>query len=63
MWHPSSVWRPIKQTIYDCPLVVGDGSTLPISNCVAVDYIRKKYIGESNYPLYSSGYRWYYLNQ
>lgn len=30
---------------------------------IAVDHVRRKYIGESYYPLYRPTYRWWYLSQ
>lgn len=58
-----SVWRPLNSVVEDQPLAFGDGSSISIKDCVGIDHIRRYCVGESNYPLYSSGYRWYYLNR
>lgn len=56
-----SVWRPIRHPIENFPLAVCDGSTVPADRLLAVDHVRKAYVGESAYPLAWPGYRWYYL--
>ncbi|PVH81943.1 hypothetical protein DL98DRAFT_621493 [Cadophora sp. DSE1049] len=33
-----------------------------IQDCVGVDHIWRRYVGESNYPLYSPGYNCYFLS-
>ena len=49
--------------MYDQPLAFGDGSHVSLETCIGVDHIRMQYVGESNYPLYQPGYRWYYLSE
>ncbi|KAI8626761.1 putative 7 alpha-cephem-methoxylase [Xylariaceae sp. FL1651] len=58
-----NVWRPLLNTIENFPLAVCDGSTLSTDRLLAVDHVRKYYVGESLYPMASAEYRWYYLGQ
>jgi hypothetical protein len=56
-----SVWRPLKYTVEDYPLAVCDGSSFDEATVVIVDHIRRGYIGETVFPLYSASNRWHYL--
>lgn len=58
-----SVWRPLFNPIENYPLAVCDGSTVPADMLVAVDHVRKNYVGEGLYPLARPKYRWHYLNR
>ena len=59
----NSVWRPLEHPVEDFPLAVCDGSSVSPADLMAVDHVRKHYVGESLYPLYSPGLRWYFLNR
>lgn len=58
-----SVWRPLLNPVENYPLAVCDGSSVPEDKLLAVDHVRKHYVGEGLYPLADPQYRWYYLNQ
>ncbi|KAL1621774.1 hypothetical protein SLS54_005297 [Diplodia seriata] len=58
-----SVWRPLRNPIEDWPLAVCDGSTVPEDKLLAADHVRKTYVGESLYPMFSENMRWYYLSR
>ncbi|VUC26949.1 unnamed protein product [Clonostachys rosea] len=58
-----NIWRPIRHPVDSWPLAVCDGSTVPQEKLLAVDHVRKYYVGESLYPIPSLDYRWYYLNR
>ena len=47
----------------DYPLAVCDGSSVTLPGLVAVDHLRRRCVGESQYPPYSPEYRWHYFSQ
>ena len=58
-----SSWRPLTQVVDDWPLVVCDASSVSQEDLVAVDHVRRKYIGDSYYLLYRPTHKWWYLSQ
>lgn len=59
----NSVWRPIENEVDEWPLAMLDGSTIPNRNLVNIDHVRRTYVGETQYAVYSSEYRWHYLSR
>ncbi|KAJ5986316.1 7 alpha-cephem-methoxylase [Penicillium sp. IBT 35674x] len=57
-----NVWRPIHHAVEDYPLAICDASTVRSDRVIAADHVRRDYQGESYYPLYTPGYKWYYLS-
>jgi hypothetical protein len=47
-----NLWRPASGTVEDWPLAVCDGSTLPESQLVECDRIRRAFSGCTMYILY-----------
>ncbi|KAJ0147821.1 hypothetical protein CTA2_755 [Colletotrichum tanaceti] len=58
-----NVWRPLRNPIENFPLALCDGSTVTETNLLRVDHVRKHYVGESLYPLFSKDMRWYFLDR
>ncbi|KAE8136797.1 hypothetical protein BDV38DRAFT_283735 [Aspergillus pseudotamarii] len=56
-----NLWRPLD-VVKNWPLALGDGRTMGLSDLVAVDLVRKDYVGETMYQKYRPGFRWYYLH-
>lgn len=40
-----------------------DASSVSPNDLIAVDHIRRRYIGESHYLVYQPTHRWWYLSQ
>ncbi|KAK0636138.1 hypothetical protein B0T17DRAFT_587397 [Bombardia bombarda] len=57
-----NLWRPLHFPVENFPLAVCDGGTVPTEKLLAVDHVRKAYIGESLYPLPCPEYQWHYLS-
>ncbi|KAJ5523333.1 7 alpha-cephem-methoxylase [Penicillium frequentans] len=57
-----NVWRPIHHAVENYPLAICDASTVCSDRVIAADHVRRDYQGESYYPLYTPGYKWYYLS-
>ena len=58
----NSAWRPIADTVEDWPLAVCDGGSLPDSDLICCDQVRRKYTGETLYGLSDPAHEWYYLS-
>ncbi|KAH6873455.1 hypothetical protein B0T10DRAFT_499784 [Thelonectria olida] len=58
-----NVWRPLRYPIENFPLALCDGTSVSNEQLLAVDHVRKNYVGESLYPLYSSDMQWYFLDR
>jgi hypothetical protein len=58
-----SVWRPLVSPVLDFLLAVCDGSSVPPSKMVPVDFVTRHYQSESFYLLLCDQYRWYYLSK
>ena len=58
-----SSWRPLNQVVEDWPLAACDASPVAAEDLIAVDHVRRKYIGDSYYPLYRPTHRWWYLSK
>lgn len=52
----------METPVEDHPLAMCDGSTVPDKDLIAIDHVRRTYVGESYYPLHSEDMRWYYLS-
>jgi len=62
-YEATSIWRPYKSPVYDCPMALCDGSTVTKEDLLLCDNIQKSRLGETMIPIYSPSARWYYLNQ
>ncbi|KAH8592065.1 hypothetical protein B0O99DRAFT_718249 [Bisporella sp. PMI_857] len=58
-----NVWRPLENPVEDSPLAVCDGSTVDDSILVAVDHVRRDYVGEYFRLIPSAKLKWYYLSK
>ena len=57
------MWKPIKHTVQDCPLAVGDGRFVETNDLLAMDHITRDYVGEAYVLMERHGkYKWYYLD-
>lgn len=57
-----NLWRPVNGTVEDWPLAVCDGGTLPESQLVECERIRRAFLGSTMYILYKEGIKWYYMS-
>lgn len=57
-----NMWRPTNGTVEDWPLAVCDGSSLPESQLVECDRVRRAYVGCTMYIMYTEGIRWHYMS-
>lgn len=58
-----SVWKPLNNPVYDCPLAVCDGSTIQNSDLIVCDNVTKAKVGELILPLYNPDASWHYLSE
>ncbi|MCJ1310491.1 hypothetical protein MMC25_004155 [Agyrium rufum] len=58
-----NIWRPFKSPVYDWPLAICDGRTVPAENLVEVDMVRRSYVGSNMFVLFGERCRWYYLRE
>jgi len=56
-----NVWRPIEYPVHDYPLAVCDPRSVPDSDLVECDHVRRKFKGANMYAHYGPGHKWHYL--
>ncbi|KAK1750089.1 Aspirochlorine biosynthesis protein N [Echria macrotheca] len=57
-----NVWRPIEHPVHDYPLAVCDPRSVPDSDLVECDHVRRKFKGANMYAHYGPGHKWHYLS-
>ncbi|KAH7408890.1 methyltransferase CmcJ [Cadophora sp. MPI-SDFR-AT-0126] len=58
-----NTWRPITSQVSDWPLALCDARSVSNAELIAVDHVRRRYVGESYYMPFNAAHRWYYLSR
>ncbi|KAH8881848.1 methyltransferase CmcJ [Thozetella sp. PMI_491] len=58
-----NVWRPIENIVQDYPLAYCDPISVPETDLIECDHVRRSFTGANLYAHFNPGHQWYYLSE